>query len=144
MRIIFILSIKVILVFSFAFSQIRYKDEIFSEVIKTEDVVYANAPDLPFNFAFEWFTSDIDLTMDVYEAVGDTVTNRPVIVFMHSGAWFEGSNEADDMVALSISSAKIMLQIKRKKTKKKELIIWIICLFKYYFYWKSIQLKILF
>lgn len=107
MRIIFILSIKVILVFSFAFSQTRYKDEIFSEVIKTEDVVYANAPDLPFNFAFEWFTSDIDLTMDVYEAVGDTVTNRPVIVFMHSGAWFEGSNEADDMVALSTSSAKM-------------------------------------
>ena len=107
MKIIFILSIKVILVFSFAFSQIRYKDEIFSEVIKTEDVVYANAPDLPFNFAFEWFTSDIDLTMDVYEAVGDTVTNRPVIVFMHSGAWFEGSNEADDMVALSTSSAKM-------------------------------------
>ena len=66
--------------FSFIISQTRYKDEIFSEVIKTEDVVYGNAPDIPFNFAFEWFTEDIDLTMDIYEADGDTLTNRPVII----------------------------------------------------------------
>ena len=93
--------------FSFVISQTRYIDEIFSEVIKTEDVVYGNAPDIPFNFAFEWFTEDIDLTMDIYEGDGDTLTNRPVIIFMHSGAFFEGSKEADDMVALSISSAKM-------------------------------------
>ena len=93
--------------FSFIISQTRYIDEIFSEVIKTEDVVYGNAPDIPFNFAFEWFTEDIDLTMDIYDGDGDTLTNRPVIIFMHSGAFFEGSKEADDMVALSISSAKM-------------------------------------
>ena len=95
------------LFFSFTFSQVRYKQEVFSEVIKTEDVVYGNAPDIPFNFAFEWFTEDIDLTMDIYEGDGDTLTNRPVIIFMHSGAFFEGSNEADDMVTLSNSSAKM-------------------------------------
>ena len=100
-------SIKIILMFSFVISQTRYIDEIFSEVIKTEDVVYGNAPDIPFNFAFEWFTEDIDLTMDIYQGDGDTLTNRPVIIFMHSGAFFEGSKEADDMVALSISSAKM-------------------------------------
>ena len=104
---IFFQLIKLILMFSFIISQTRYKDEIFSEVIKTEDVVYGNAPDIPFNFAFEWFTADIDLTMDIYEADGDTLTNRPVIIFMHSGAFFEGSNEADDMVELSNSSAKM-------------------------------------
>ena len=107
MRNIFFQLIKLILMFSFIISQTRYKDEIFSEVIKTEDVVYGNAPDIPFNFAFEWFTADIDLTMDIYEADGDTLTNRPVIIFMHSGAFFEGSNEADDMVELSNSSAKM-------------------------------------
>ena len=99
--------IKLILIVSFASSQTRYKDEIFSDVIKTEDVVYGNALDIPFNFAWEWFTEDIDLTMDIYQADGDTLTNRPVIIFMHSGAFFEGSHEADDMVALSNSSAKM-------------------------------------
>ncbi len=99
--------IKSILILSFAISQTRYKDEIFSDVVKTEDVVYGNAPDIPFNFAFEFFTEDIDLTMDIYEGDGDTLTNRPVIIFMHSGAFFEGSHEADDMVSLSNTSARM-------------------------------------
>ena len=93
--------------FSFIIAQTRYKEEIFSEVIKTEDVVYGNAPDIPFDGAFEWFTEDIDLTMDIYEGDGDTLANRPVIIFMHSGGFFTGYNEADDMVALSNLSAKM-------------------------------------
>ena len=52
------------LFFSFTYSHFRYKQEVFSEVIKTD---YGNAPDIPFNFAFEWFTEDIDLTMDIYD-----------------------------------------------------------------------------
>ena len=107
MRNIFFQLIKLILMFSFIISQTRYKDEIFSEVIKTDDVVYGNAPDIPFDGAFEWYTADIDLTMDIYEGDGDTLTNRPVIIFMHSGGFFTGSHEADDMVALSNSSAKM-------------------------------------
>jgi len=85
---------------------IRYLDEIFNEVIKTEDVVYGNAPDLPFWFWLESNTEDIDLTMDVYEPVGDTLTNRPVIVFVHTGSFFSGHNELDDVVALATSAAK--------------------------------------
>ena len=86
--------------------QMRYRDAIFNDVNKTEDVIYGNAPDLPFIFLFEWNTVDIDLEMDIYEPVGDTISNRPVIIFIHSGAFFSGDNEADDMVALSIESAK--------------------------------------
>ena len=71
MRNIFFQSIKLVLMFSFVICQTRYKDEIFSEVIKTEDVIYGNAPDIPFDGAFEWFTEDIDLTMDIYEGDGD-------------------------------------------------------------------------
>ncbi|SVD70519.1 uncharacterized protein METZ01_LOCUS423373, partial [marine metagenome] len=41
--------------------------------------------------------------MDIYEPVGDTLSNRPVIIFLHSGSFFSGSNEADDMVDLSIA-----------------------------------------
>ena len=84
----------------------RYLDEVFDEVIKTENVVYGNAPDLPFLFWVESNTVDIDLDMDIYEPEGDTLTNRPVIIFAHTGAYFSGHNELDDVVDLSISAAK--------------------------------------
>ena len=101
------IKIIIIILLSLLFSQdIRYLDEVFDEVIKTEDVIYGNAPDLPFIFLFEWNTQDIDLDMDIYEPMGDTLTSRPVIIFLHSGSFFLGSNEADDMVDLSIASAK--------------------------------------
>ncbi len=68
---------------------IRYMDEVFESVVKTEDVVYGNAPDLPFWFWVESNTVDIDLDMDVYEPEGDTLSNRPVIIFAHTGAYFQ-------------------------------------------------------
>ena len=67
---------------------IRYLDEVFENVTITEDVVYGNAPDLPFIFLFEWNTYDLDLDMDIYEPEGDTETQRPVIIFIHSGVFF--------------------------------------------------------
>ena len=85
---------------------IRYLDEVFENVTITEDVVYGNAPDLPFIFLFEWNTYDIDLDMDIYEPEGDTETQRPVIIFIHTGSFFSGTNELDDVVALSIAAAK--------------------------------------
>ena len=84
----------------------RYLDEVFESVVKTENVVYGNAPDLPFFFWFESNTVDIDLDMDIYEPEGDTLTNRPVIIFAHTGSFFSGHNETDDMVDLAISAAK--------------------------------------
>ena len=96
----------ILFISSYSTSQTRYLDEVFDEVTKTEDIIYGNAPDLPFLFLFEWNTENIDLDMDIYEPTGDTLTNRPVIIFIHSGAFFSGYNEADDVVALSIASAK--------------------------------------
>ena len=101
MRLIFFLSLQ----FLFA-DGIRYVDEVFDEIQKTEDVVYGNAPDLPFWFWVESNTVDIDLTMDVYEPEGDTMIDRPVIVFAHTGSFFSGHNELDDVVDLAISAAK--------------------------------------
>ena len=86
--------------------EIRYLNEVFENVEITEDVVYGNAPDLPFIFLFEWITFDVDLDMDIYEPEGDTLTNRPVILFIHTGSFFSGHNELDDVVALSIAAAK--------------------------------------
>jgi len=84
----------------------RFIDEVFDEVIITENIVYGNAPDLPFLFLFEWNTNDIDLHMDIYEPLGDTMENRPVIIFAHSGAFFIGSKDAQDMVELCKESAR--------------------------------------
>ena len=95
-----------ILFISISLNQTRYIDEVFDSVVKTEDVVYANSPDLPFLFLFEWNTNNIDLDMDIYEPEGDTLESRPLILFFHSGAFFSGNNELDDMVDLSIASAK--------------------------------------
>ena len=61
---------------------------------------------MPFIFITENNTIDIDLHMDIYTPIGDTMDNRPVIIFAHSGAFFSGSKDADDMVLLSESAAK--------------------------------------
>jgi hypothetical protein len=105
------MNIKLIIIYcllsSLVISQdVRYLDEVFEDVLITEDVVYGNAPDLPFIFLFEWNTIDIDLDMDIYEPVGDTLSARPAIIFIHTGAFFSGHNELDDVADLSIASAK--------------------------------------
>jgi len=87
-------------------SQTRYIDEVFDEISITENVVYGNAPDLPFIFLFEWNTVDVDLDMDIYEPVGDVEPQRPVIIFLHPGSFFSGSNESGDMVSLASDAAK--------------------------------------
>ena len=82
-------KITIFIFIAISFSQdTRYLDEVFENVIITEDVVYGNAPDLPFIFLFEWNTIDIDLDMDIYEPEGDTLTGRPVLIFIHAGAFF--------------------------------------------------------
>mgnify|MGYP001498108882 CR=1 FL=1 len=100
--IIFIISLS-----SLFFSQdTRYLDEIFEDINKTEDIIYGNAPDLPFLFFFEWNTQDIDLDMDIYEPENDQEQSRPAIIFLHTGAFFSGNNELDDVTDLAIASAK--------------------------------------
>ena len=101
----FIILINLVTIMMFA-QDTRYIDEVFEEVTITEDIVYGNAPDLPFIFLFEWNTIDIDLDMDIYEPSGDTLNARPAIVFIHTGAFFSGHNELDDVVELSTDAAK--------------------------------------
>ena len=95
-----------LLIFLVYTQETRFIDEIFDEISITENVVYGNAPDLPFIFLFEWNTYDIDLHMDIYQPVGDVMQDRPVIIFAHSGAFFTGTKDAQDMVALCEASAK--------------------------------------
>jgi hypothetical protein len=64
----------------------RYLDDVFTNVDVTADVVYANNLSvLP--LAFSQPPAPADLTCDIYEPNGDTATNRPVIILMHTGSF---------------------------------------------------------
>jgi len=80
---------------TFVFAQCngRYQTEIFSSVTKTT----VNYSDI---------YTDNEHTMDIYTPNGDTVTNRPVILYMHSGAFYGGDKTQTDCVDFCESMAK--------------------------------------
>lgn len=67
-----------------AFSQIRYKDEMFS-ISKHTDVMYGRNYDNKNQLT--------DLLMDVYEPQSDTVALRPIIFFVHGGSFVGGDRQ---------------------------------------------------
>ncbi len=65
-------------------AQQRYIDEVFTDVNVTYDVTYGvNATVLYFSVLGEAIPEE--LKMDVYEPAGDTLTERPLIVLVHTG-----------------------------------------------------------
>lgn len=65
-------------------AQERYLDEIFTEVTVESDIVYATNATILF-LATAGEAIPIPLTMDVYQPVGDTETDRPVVMVFHTG-----------------------------------------------------------
>lgn len=84
--------IAVLLFANFLFSQCdgRYETEIFDEV----DVTTVTYSDL------------YNLSMDIYQPVGDDMTNRPLIIFAHGGTFITGSKNNATMVDLCEAFAK--------------------------------------
>lgn len=65
-------------------AQERYLDEIFDEVSVTEDVIYAT--NVTVITALQGMPpAALPQFMDVYEPVGDTLTNRPLVLLFHTG-----------------------------------------------------------
>lgn len=62
----------------------RYLTEVFSEVQVDADVTYGQNISV-LNMPNTGFPSTVDLKMDVYEPLGDTETNRPIVLFVHGG-----------------------------------------------------------
>jgi len=79
----------------------RYIDDIFN-VTMINEVEYGE------NTNESLLGSDYDETlyMDIYEPEGDTLEDRPLIIFMFGGAFVSGSKEAQNIVDLCIGYAK--------------------------------------
>jgi dipeptidyl aminopeptidase/acylaminoacyl peptidase len=70
---------------------LRYRDVIFSDpAVKTADVTYGTAPNID--------GSTATLKADVFRPPGDTVTSRPLIVWVHGGGFRAGSKTSPEIV----------------------------------------------
>jgi len=77
---------------------LRYRDPIFAGVTKTADITYGSANNLS--------GQTITLKMDEYAPTGDTVTKRPVIVWVHGGSFSGGDKTSPELVDESNTFAK--------------------------------------
>lgn len=71
----------------------RYQTEIFSST----DVTTVNYSDV---------YSNLEHRMDIYTATGDTVSNRPVIFYLHGGSFYAGDKSTTDCVDFCNAFAK--------------------------------------
>ncbi|UKN03519.1 T9SS type A sorting domain-containing protein [Paracrocinitomix mangrovi] len=71
----------------------RYQNSIFSTQASI-DVQYGTAPQ------WVWPYWNVDLDMDIYQPVGDSNSQRPLIIFAHAGGFINGDKGVDDMVAI--------------------------------------------
>jgi acetyl esterase/lipase len=62
----------------------RYLTETFSEVQVDTSIVYGTNMSL-FSLPITGEPFEQDLEMDIYTPVGDTETNRPVVLYLHAG-----------------------------------------------------------
>lgn len=69
---------------------LRYRDLVFGGATKTADVVYGSAVNLS--------GQTVTLLLDVYEPTGDTITERPAIVWVHGGSFAVGDKTSPELV----------------------------------------------
>lgn len=65
---------------------LRYRDAIFATADVTSDLTYGSAPDLA--------GIPVTLKLDLYQPAGDTVAERPAVVYVHGGGFTAGSKAA--------------------------------------------------
>lgn len=79
---------------------LRYKSAIFNSITAHENVKYGEAPvwSIPYD--------NTDLKMNIYTPDNDTLTQRPLMIWVHPGGFLNGSKDLEDMVALCDSFAR--------------------------------------
>ncbi len=78
----------------------RYLSTQFDEVFVHTDVKYGEAP----YWAFPY--SNTELFTDIYEPVGDALTKRPLMIWIHPGGFLLGNKNVDDITALCDTFAR--------------------------------------
>ena len=79
----------------------RYIDDIFDVTMINEVEYGVNTNETIIGTAYTQ-----TLYMDIYQPVGDTLENRPLVIFMFGGAFVGGSKESADIVDLCTNYAK--------------------------------------
>src|SRR5215831_11706639 len=77
---------------------VRYRDPVFNTVTVTSNVTYGSAVNLE--------NQTIPLLLDMYQPAGDTVTNRPAIVWVHGGSFCCGNRTSAEIVDDATTFAK--------------------------------------
>ena len=69
---------------------LRYRDRIFTQVVKTPDIEYGTAVNLD--------QQTVHLKLDLYRPQGDTLTSRPAIVWVHGGSFSSLDKTSGELV----------------------------------------------
>jgi acetyl esterase/lipase len=69
---------------------LRYRDAVFSDVTRTDGIVYGSAVDES--------GATQQLVLDLYEPSGDTVSARPAVVWVHGGSFRFGDRTSPELV----------------------------------------------
>ena len=69
---------------------LRYRDQVFSAVTVTQNITYGSAVNLE--------NQTVTLQMDMYQPTGDSVGDRPAIVWVHGGSFCCGDKTEADIV----------------------------------------------
>ena len=72
---------------------LRYRDSVFANITKTSNLQYGSAPDLNGN--------PVALMLDLYQPTGDTVAQRPAIVWVHGGGYCCGDKSGGPSATLA-------------------------------------------
>lgn len=73
---------------------LRYRDEVFTDVARANDIVYASPVSRHTGLPAAQ-------RLDLYQPVGDTATNRPAIVWIHGGSFKAGNKTSPEIVDLA-------------------------------------------
>jgi acetyl esterase/lipase len=77
---------------------LRYRDQVFTDVLKTSDITYGSATNLS--------GDNVTLKLDEYAPVGDTVNSRAAIVWVHGGSFRGGDKTSPELVDEANNFAK--------------------------------------